>query len=452
MLEEAKALISHAIGGKIKLRVKVASDIWQATADPTQLQSALLNLAVNARDAMPDGGKIRIYADNRRADRPDHPNELAGIDAVAITLADAGVGMSPEVLQRVMEPFFTTKGIGKGTGLGLAMVHGFIQQSGGALRIESRVGQGTIFTLFLPRGGSGAAVKTSSSNDLEDHRELPEFRAVLVVDDDASLRGIIAEGLRDRGYMAHEVADADAALKALDTHAIDAVVTDVNMPDVDGIALVRQIRANRPEMPCLFVTAQNDRRHLEDEAVLEKPFTPAALSHALVELLVAQDRRMARQARFDRLEGRMLSTCALSLFRQWRDALVVGSVPPFKSFDLDACHEPHRIVVAEVELGKVPIEFHIAVIGDSLRAWAGESPLATDIAVGGNDNLASREAAYRRCALTGRPSFEYARMDLDDGQIETFERLLLPYSTDGQNVDRIVGAIVIASNAKEDLP
>jgi len=168
-------------------------------------------------------------------------------------------------------------------------------------------------------------------------------------------------------------------------------------------------------------------------------------------LLLAQDNRIARQARLNRLEQRLRSDCSRSLFKQWRDANVIGSVPDFASFDLESCVEPHRIVVAEVDLSKVPIEFSIAVAGDTLREAAGGSTLATEISVAGNDNLAAREAAYRRCALTGRPSFEYARMDLDVGQIETFERLLLPYSTDGRTVDRIVGAVVIASESQGEV-
>lgn len=376
---------------------------------------------------------------------------MAGIDAVAIIVADTGAGMTPDVLQRVMEPFFTTKGLGKGTGLGLAMVHGFIQQSGGALRIASRPGEGTTFTLFLPRAGEATPLSIADTENFEDRPPTPAFRSIMVVDDDISLRGVIAEGLRDRGYLAQEASDAEAALKLIDSRAIDAVVTDINMPDVDGIALVRQIRAARPDMPCLFITAQNDPRRLEDEVVLEKPFTPTALAEAVARLLLAQDNRIARQARLNRLEQRLRSDCSRSLFKQWRDANVIGSVPDFASFDLESCVEPHRIVVAEVDLSKVPIEFSIAVVGDTLREAAGGSTLATEMSVAGNDNLAAREAAYRRCALTGRPSFEYARMDLDVGQIETFERLLLPYSTDGRTVDRIVGAVVIASESQGEV-
>ena len=182
------------------------------------------------------------------------------------------------------------------------------------------------------------------------------------------------------------------------------------------------------------------RRPPPGETVLLKPFSPETLRDALHATLAVRDHGEAESARHERLAARLQSDCARSLFAHWR-ALEDRSHPPLvERFDLTACSDPHRIVVAEVDLGRVPIGFHFLKIGDALidDATAGES------SVSGSETVASREAAYRRCALTGMPSYEFARIKLVEDQVETFERLLLPFSTDGHAVDRIVGTVVIA--------
>lgn len=443
-IREISDLIKHGIRGNVVLTTDCDADLWPVLADPTQLQSALLNLANNASDAMGNGGHLHISANNCAANSTNHPVELTRQDAIRIVVADDGSGMSSHTLQRVTEPFFTTKERGKGTGLGLAMVQRFVLQSGGALRIESRLGQGTVFSIYLPRAldlGISDAVARSDETGIEGAGRA--FETVLLVDDDTELCTIIAEGLADDGFDVLVAPDAGAALTFFRTRAIDALVTDVDMPDMNGIDLVAQIRASGSNIPCLFMTGVAQESALEGEMVVQKPFDPAKLHHALRRILIARDQQASDAERIDRLALRLKSECTRSLLDHWRAIRTGPTVPLFETFAINACSEPHRIVIAEIDLGKVPIHFTFALVGETLRDAVPDSLVAKEMPVSGNDSLAAQEAAYRRCALTGRPSYEYARIDLGDGDRETFERLLLPFSSDGISVDRIVGAVVI---------
>ncbi|RZL81455.1 MAG: response regulator, partial [Sphingomonas sp.] len=357
-------------------------------------------------------------------------------------------GMDSHTLQRITEPFFTTKARGKGTGLGLAMVQRFVEQSGGALRIESRPGHGTTFSIFLPRAvDPGASDPVPRSDETGFVATGRAFETVLLVDDDAELCAMIAEGLSDDGFDVIVAPDAQAALLVLRTRAIDALVTDVHMPDMTGNDLVAQVRASGSDIPCLFMTGIANEAALDGETVVQKPFNPAVLHYALRRILIARDQRASDAERLDRLTLRLKSDCTRSLLDHWRAIRAGPVIPLFETFTINACSEPHRIVVAQIDLGKVPIDFTFTLVGDTLRNAVPHSIAATEMPVSGNDSLAAREAAYRRCALTGKPSHEYARFNLGDGYRETFERLLLPFSSDGIVVDHIVGAVVIEREA-----
>ena len=286
VLTEAEPLIRHSLVPGVILRIDGAEVLLRVRVDPSQLETALINLAVNARDAMPDGGALHIAVAVSAADAPDHPSELAGEEAVAIAVSDTGGGISPEVLHRVMEPFFTTKGPGKGTGLGLAMVHGFVHQSGGALRIGSREGVGTTVTIFLPVAQEIGPEKTQDPQHV-DVEAVPRGTAtLLVVDDDPGVRAVTTALLRDLGYTVHE---ADSAAAALDLArgqlAFEAVVSDVVMPEVSGPEMMAALRQIRPGLPVLYMTGHADRETLRGEVVLDKPFTPPALARAIFKLL-----------------------------------------------------------------------------------------------------------------------------------------------------------------------
>ncbi len=441
---EISDLIAHGIRRTVALDIQCAEDAWPALADPTQLQSALLNLVNNASDAMSGGGHLRIDIGNAPATAADHPAELAGQDAVLIVVTDNGPGMDSQTLQRITEPFFTTKARGQGTGLGLAMVQRFVQQSNGALRIESQVGRGTTFSLYLPRALNGDPADlppeaAPSATDLSSRA----FETVLIVDDDRELSAILREGLSDYGFDVRVANDGTTALEITRTRAIDVLVTDVDLPDGSGAELVAAVRAAGFDMPCLFMTAVNDLGTLDGETVVQKPFSPAVLHYAIRRMLAIHNQRTSDAARIDRLALRLKSDCARTLMEHWRAIRTSPTVPPFDRFTLTACSEPHRIVVAAVDLGRVPIAFDFTLVGTTLRDTGADGASIAALPISGDDSLAARTAAYQRCALTGKPSYEYARIDLGDGQVETFERLLLPFSTNGTVVDRIVGAIVI---------
>ena len=189
----------RAIGASIEIRQVLATDLWPVLIDVSQIETALLNIALNARDAMPGGGVLVIETANIPAGNPELPVEVAGQDCVLVSLRDTGTGMSREVIERAFEPFFTTKEIGKGTGLGLSMVFGVVRQSGGTARIRSRLREGTTVQIYLPRTVEVAAFASLPVS----RRQATDNAHILVVDDDPDVRWIAAEDLRELGYILH---------------------------------------------------------------------------------------------------------------------------------------------------------------------------------------------------------------------------------------------------------
>jgi PAS domain S-box-containing protein len=247
-------LLRRTIGEAIDLEIVTAGDLWATLCDPNQLESALLNLAINARDAMPDGGRLTIATSNARLGSvtADTPALLPG-DYICIDVTDTGVGMSAEVAGRAFDPFFTTKPIGQGTGLGLSMIYGFARQSNGHATIDSQVGQGTSVKLYLPRHHGEVAVSSAAAVPAVEHAATGE--TVLVVEDEPVVRGVIMEMLGEQGYRTLEATDGPSALRVLRTHArIDLLVTDVGLPGMNGRQLADQARETRPELRILFIT------------------------------------------------------------------------------------------------------------------------------------------------------------------------------------------------------
>jgi PAS domain S-box-containing protein len=247
-------LLRRTIGERLDLEIVAAPDLWSTLCDPNQLESALLNLAINARDAMPDGGKLTITTANvplaiARAEAP----VLASGDYICISVADTGTGMSADVVARAFDPFFTTKPIGQGTGLGLSMIYGFARQSNGHVSIDSRAGCGTTVNLYLPRhDGVVAADPVSAARD---ETPVATGETVLVVEDEPVVRAIIMEMLQDQGYRALEAVDGPSGLRVLlaEEH-IDLLVTDVGLPGMNGRQLADQARETRPDLKILFIT------------------------------------------------------------------------------------------------------------------------------------------------------------------------------------------------------
>ncbi|HEX3406411.1 MAG TPA: ATP-binding protein, partial [Caulobacteraceae bacterium] len=275
-------LVASTAGPQIRVVVEIEDDVAPARADQNQLEMALLNLAVNARDAMSGGGTIRISVANAQVRAGQTPG-LAPGPYVRLSVADTGVGMDAATLARAVEPFFSTKGIGKGTGLGLSMVHGLMQQLGGALTIASRPGLGANVELWLPQSGEAPADSERSHAPVE-----PGSRRglALLVDDEALVRASTADMLAELGYSVAEASSAEEALRRLDAGLKPAVViSDHLMPGMTGVDLARAVGARFPDVPVLIVSGYADMEGIEpDLARLTKPFLTADLSAALAEI------------------------------------------------------------------------------------------------------------------------------------------------------------------------
>jgi CheY-like chemotaxis protein len=274
-LEGMHDLLQSTLGGSVQVNTVLRPGLWPALVDPTQLELVVLNLAINARDAMEVGGQLTIETANVRVaaqDRPEHP---APGEYVTIRVADTGSGMTPEVRAKVFEPFFTTKDVGKGSGLGLSQVLGFAKQSGGGVRIDTSVGEGTAVTVYLPRA-QHAVMGPAAIAAAMPHGSLARGSIILLVDDDNAVREITASMLCELGYVVREVGSGGAALDHLARHDdIELAVLDFAMPGMNGGDLARQIHAKWPSVPILFVTGFADITALGDigeDRIVKKPF------------------------------------------------------------------------------------------------------------------------------------------------------------------------------------
>ncbi|MBI0536319.1 PAS domain S-box protein [Roseomonas sp. KE2513] len=284
VLEDVDQMLRRSVGMGVTLALRAAPDAWPVLADPHRLEVALLNLAVNARDAMQGAGTLRVEVRNSPVGMGRPEGLYAEAAYVVFSVRDSGPGMSAEVLARATEPFFTTKPLGKGTGLGLATVQSFAQQSGGVLRLLSTPGQGATAELWLPRAARGVPL------DVEPRAEpdpaLHGGATLLVVDDEDQVRLVVATQLRDLGY---EVIEADglasAMVQALAAAQLDLVITDVTMPGGRGPELAQRLRAARPGVPVLFVSGYGDPGTPGSEIVLAKPFTPGELARHVLSAL-----------------------------------------------------------------------------------------------------------------------------------------------------------------------
>jgi PAS domain S-box-containing protein len=249
-------LVRRTAGPSVAIEIVPAAGLWSCLCDPNQLESAILNLCINARDAMPDGGRITVETANAWVDQATaRERDMPAGEYVAVCVSDTGCGMPPDVLSRAFDPFYTTKPVGKGTGLGLSMIYGFAMQSGGAVRLDSEVGQGATAKVYLPRHHGAAERRLESVS----RKPLPRSSAgetVLVVDDEPTVRMLVADTLAELGYQAIEAGDAAAALKVLESDAeIDLLVTDVGLPGgMNGKQMADIARARRPRLRVLFIT------------------------------------------------------------------------------------------------------------------------------------------------------------------------------------------------------
>ena len=286
-------MLARTIGPHIQIETELEAEMWPALADPTQLEVMLLNLAINSRDAMPHGGRIRIETHNIDSIPQPLTTELGPGEYVCISVSDDGPGMPPEVLAHAFEPFFTTKSHGKGTGLGLAQLYGFAKQSGGAARIESEIGKGTTVAIYLPR--TLEKVSADAVGRPDSHRG--RRARILLVDDDNEVRAVTSDTIKEIGYQVVAVASAEDAVAKLTNERFDLLITDVAMPGTNGVELARRARLIVPDMPVLFSSGYADVQmfgeELSDETVLKKPFR---ISEVAARIATSLDGRLEAEA------------------------------------------------------------------------------------------------------------------------------------------------------------
>ncbi|MEN0108428.1 MAG: response regulator [Pseudomonas sp.] len=296
-LDDLHTLLKSTLGGRISVAVQAQADLWHALVDPTQIDMIILNLAINARDAMKDGGQLVLATANVSISQPAQSAEEPGPgDYVMLSVSDTGTGMSDEVLQKAFEPFFTTKEVGKGSGLGLAQVFGFAKQSGGGARIFTEVDVGTTVQVYLPRteaqhDGDGDALAAADDELLRgEHR-------ILLVDDDAGVRDVTAQMLQRLGFQVIEADSGARALQLLATLEVDLLLADFAMPGMNGGELARVVAVQQPQLPIVFISgyAELDSVGLGDSPVIQKPFSEEQLVRKLLHALRAAQPRPADQ-------------------------------------------------------------------------------------------------------------------------------------------------------------
>jgi CheY-like chemotaxis protein len=288
-------LLSQTLGETIAVELKIEDGLGTAVADPAQVESAVMNLAINARDAMPTGGRLVIEAANARLDDDyvaQNPGAMPG-EYVMLAIGDTGTGMPAEIMARALDPFFTTKAPGQGTGLGLSMVYGFVRQSGGHMKIQSEVGQGTTIRLYLPRTDE-PAIKAESANG-NGHLEVSgEGRIILVAEDDPGVRAVAVLQLQELGYRVVEAEDGPSALKALaGNEPIDLLLTDMVMPGgMTGLELARAATERRPGLRVLYTSGYSTSFAAPGAVpgvLLQKPFRDEDLARELSRAFRQQD-------------------------------------------------------------------------------------------------------------------------------------------------------------------
>jgi two-component system cell cycle sensor histidine kinase/response regulator CckA len=297
VLTDLSVLLDRLLGEKIDLKILSGRDLWYVKADPTQLGQVVINLAVNARDAMPDGGRLTIRSRNisERESQRLEEHGLGTGEYVLIEVEDTGHGMSAEVQGKVFEPFFTTKGIGKGTGLGLSTVYGIVKQTGGYIFVESALGQGTTFRVYLPRHHVESEEEVVATKSLKKERQgdLTGTGRVLLVEDEDAVRSFAVEALKRQGYEVIQASSGAEALELMDVNPskVDIVVSDVIMPELDGPSMFKELRKSDPDLKIIFMSGYPDdafKNNLDPDtkfAFLQKPFSLAQLAAKVKEEL-----------------------------------------------------------------------------------------------------------------------------------------------------------------------
>jgi nitrogen-specific signal transduction histidine kinase/CheY-like chemotaxis protein len=295
LIGSMEELLRRSIGERIAVELVAAGGLWPTFCDPNQLENVLLNLAINARDAMAGGGTLTIETSNTHLDDTyaARVRDVIPGQYICLSVTDTGTGMTPEVIARAFEPFFTTKPIGQGTGLGLSMVYGFAKQSNGHARIYSEAGQGTTIKLYLPR--YRGQVEDNAVQDDADERPGGEGETVLVIEDDPVVRELVVEILQETGYRALQAGDGPAGLKIIQSdQRIDLLVTDVGLPGMNGRQVADAARLQRPDLKVLFITGYAENAALASGfldpgmTMITKPFAVDLLIERVREMITGE--------------------------------------------------------------------------------------------------------------------------------------------------------------------
>jgi signal transduction histidine kinase len=281
-LPDAARMLKRTLGENIRITLTLADNLWPANVDPSQVEDAIINLAINSRDAMPNGGDLTIETANTTLDKQYAARnlEVAAGDYVMLSVSDTGMGMPPDVIERATEPFFTTKKPGQGTGLGLSMIYGFVRQSGGHFKIESTVGAGTTMRLYLPK----AQDESCDGKDEAPQKTAPiGGESILVVDDNAGLRQLAARLLSKLGYKVHAAENGIQALEVLETEGpFDLLFSDIGLPDgMDGYELAAAARKRQPRLKVLFTTGYTKVQENEQPHMIRKPYRKQELAEKI---------------------------------------------------------------------------------------------------------------------------------------------------------------------------
>jgi two-component system cell cycle sensor histidine kinase/response regulator CckA len=303
-LSDLTMLLRRLIGEKVKLDLVHGRDLWPVKVDVSQFEQVIVNLAVNARDAMPDGGKLTVRTANVTSDEAEHLayKGMPAAEYVRIDITDTGTGIPSDIVDKIFEPFFSTKEVGKGTGLGLSTVYGIVKQTGGFIYVDSVAGNGTSFHIFLPRHHPEQEVQPEAAAadgakeappEAKPRTDLTGQGTILLVEDEEGLRSLNARGLRSRGYSVIEASNGIEAMEALEQKngGVDLVVSDVVMPEMDGPTLLKAMRDRNPDLKIIFVSGYAEdafEKSLPENqqfAFLPKPFTLSQLVAAVKETM-----------------------------------------------------------------------------------------------------------------------------------------------------------------------
>jgi len=295
ILAELSHLLRRLIGENIELKMNHGRDLGVIKADQGQLEQVIINLAVNARDAMQGGGVLTIRTESMQVEeeRKIKDESMPPGSYALIEVEDSGCGIPPENLDRIFDPFFSTKEVGAGTGLGLSTVYGIVKQTGGYVFVESKLDKGTVFSIYLPQAAEEEVAESIADAEAQDRRDLTGAGTLMLVEDEDAVRAFSARALRNKGYNVLEANSGETALEMLtgEGEPIDLLVTDVVMPRLDGPSLVKEVRAQRPDLKVIFISGyaeDNFRKRLDEDAgihFLPKPFSLKQLAGKVKEVL-----------------------------------------------------------------------------------------------------------------------------------------------------------------------